>query len=388
MEKVDTEAEQVIFSRYPMTTGGSLLHISLNNPKSLNALNLPMVRSLKTILDSAVTDDDVKLIFLDAVGDRAFCAGGDIVSMYKAMAASTELAPSTSLNMLEHAPAFLLDFFTEEYTLDHAIHTCPKPIIAWGNGVIMGGGMGLHSGASYRVVTETTRMAMPELVIGLVPDVGASYFLNTLPAGIGLLLGLTGAKLNGNDAVQTGLADVCIAHAHKQAVLDALADLPEITSEQIEAVLAGFKDSTEHPAPSMQWSQIDLSELAQATDAESAQRALSAFAEQNKETALLQKGVTAMHHGSPLATKLFFEQLLRGKNLSLADCFKMELSLALSSVCSGELKEGIRALLIDKDNTPKWKYAGIEQVPNDYVDSQFEYFAQRGLENTLSTLGD
>ena len=154
---------------------------------------------------------DIVAVVIDAAGEKAFCAGGDIVSMYNSM-----------VEAHGEVPAFLETFFETEYTLDYTIHNYNKPIIVWGSGIVMGGGMGLLCGASHRVVTETSRLAMPEISIGLYPDVGGSYFLPRLPGKSGLFLGLTGGQMNAADAMYVGLADVMVSSAEKEICCRAL----------------------------------------------------------------------------------------------------------------------------------------------------------------------
>ncbi len=180
----------VLFEEIPTADGYVIARATLNAAKSINSLTLEIIRQLDAQLRAWADHPQVVCVFLDGAGEKGFCAGGDVRKLYD----SARECGASKRN--EYAETF----FGEEYVLDHRIHTYPKPLIAWGNGVVMGGGVGLLAGASHRVVTETTRFAMPEITIGLFPDVGGSYFLNRMPGRSGLFLGLTGAHCNASDA--------------------------------------------------------------------------------------------------------------------------------------------------------------------------------------------
>ena len=186
--------DSVLFETATAANGRLIGLITLNAPKSLNALNFNMIKLLTPQLKAWANDDAIAMVILKGAGEKAFCAGGDVVSLHHAMA--------------QGEPTSLVEeFFTQEYKLDYLIHTYVKPILVWGNGIVMGGGLGLMAGASHRVVTETSRIAMPEQTIGLYPDVGGSYFLHKMPKSVGLFLGLTSASINCDDACFVSLAD-------------------------------------------------------------------------------------------------------------------------------------------------------------------------------------
>ncbi|MAD21828.1 MAG: enoyl-CoA hydratase, partial [Halomonas sp.] len=188
----------VLFEEHTTQDGHVIGEITLNAERSLNALTLEMIEEILPRLNQWQSDERVVAVLLDSAGEKAFCAGGDVVNLYKAIQG-------------EGAADFPERFFENEYRLDYQLHTFPKPVICWGNGIVMGGGMGLLSGSSHRIVTETSRLAMPEVTIGLYPDVGASWFLNRLPGGAGRFLAMTGGQINAPDAVHLGLADRAIA---------------------------------------------------------------------------------------------------------------------------------------------------------------------------------
>jgi len=353
----------VVFELADCDNGKKVAFATLNVPKALNALNLDMIRLLAPQLTEWANDDAIALVVLKGHGDKAFCAGGDVVSLYKAMAAND------GNNHIE-------TFFSEEYTLDYQIHTYEKPILLWGNGIIMGGGLGLMAGASHRVVTESARIAMPEITIGLYPDVGGSYFLNKMPAGVGLFLGLTGASINAKDAQFVGLADHFVnAELYGEVLANLLGtdwnNSAEYNHGLLSEVLHSLQNQTSNePASEIEPLQSVLAELETKDSLESQIDAiLSLDATDNKWLSRAQK---SLKHGSPLSAKLVSEQLKRAQDLSLADCFRLELGMSVASGEFGEFKEGVRALLIDKDGSPNWKFENTQSVTNDAINVFFE----------------
>jgi enoyl-CoA hydratase/carnithine racemase len=358
--------------QYHQASSGKIAQLTLNKPKALNALDLDMVKLLLDALESIRNDDSVHAVLLDSEGDKAFCAGGDIVSMHSAMKQNVH---ATQVNELPPTPKFMKAFFTQEYRLDYCLHTFPKPIIAWGNGIIMGGGLGLFAASHIKIVTQSARIAMPEITIGLFPDVGGSYFLNRMPAGIGMFLGLTGASINANDTLDIGLADAIIAHEQKASFIEALLALPLINSDQICRLTEQFKDDNlalrePNIAPLM----AQLSSLSSSSSLQQSIVSLREIAEQQPDNHYVQKALATFEKGSAVTAHLVYQQLKRGADLSLADCFRMELSMAFTCAALGEFEEGVRALLIDKDNAPQWKYANIDEVPSSVIEAHFAQF--------------
>lgn len=337
---------------------------TLNAEKSLNALSLPMAHKLLEILQRCKQDPAVVMVIIEGAGEKAFCAGGDIRQLYQAM----KDHPGEVAEYVEQ-------FFTAEYQLDHFIHTFDKPIMCWGNGIVMGGGLGIMAGASHKVVTETSRIAMPEITIGLYPDVGGSYFLNHMPTGCGLFLGLTGASINATDAKFVGLADSFVPANKKQDVLDALlttswGDNSGLNHQKLSDVLHSFenKHRGDLPAGNIK-NHLNLIEpLAALTSADDVAQAILAVESDDK---WLSRAQSSLRHGSPITANIVFQQLQRGKSMSLADCFRMELGLSVKCSELGEFAEGVRALLIEKDNAPKWKFAHIADVDATVIDDLF-----------------
>ncbi|RUO74089.1 enoyl-CoA hydratase/isomerase family protein [Pseudidiomarina sediminum] len=336
----------------------------LNSEKSLNALSLPMIQLLLPQLKAWAEDDGIACVWLEGAGEKAFCAGGDIVAMYNAM---------------REQPGELVDdvaeFFGQEYRLDYAIHTFPKPFIVWGDGIVMGGGMGLMNGGSHRIVTERSLLAMPEITIGLYPDVGATHFLNQMPKGCGLFLGLTGAHMNASDALFLKLADHFVASSAKQEVLDALSavtwgDTASLNREKVSDVLnaQGDRDSKLRPAAQVEPNHALIQSL---TDGDEVTTVVNAITGLETEDKWLGRAAKTLARGCPMTAHIVWNQLHVGKDLSLADCFRLETTLSAQCAARGDFAEGIRALLIDKDKQPKWQHASVADVAAEDVDAFF-----------------
>ena len=359
----DTSAAlPVTIREIPLANGQHAGHLILNKPKALNALDLEMAELMLGALSAWQARDDVLFVVISGEGDKAFCAGGDIVSMYKAMAQTPA-----------GIPEFVKTFFTVEYQLDYLIHTYAKPVMVWGAGIVMGGGMGLLAGASHRVVTETSRLAMPEITIGLYPDVGGSHFLARMDKGNGLFLGLTGASINATDACYVGLADHYCQTDSLATVLDTLATAsltPDTVSDELNNALLQVTINTSERKPGqIEPLQALITDACQGDSASQvAGRILNLDATDNR---WLEKAQSTLSQGSPVTACLVFEQVRRGTEMTLAECFRMELGLSCRCAEFGEFKEGIRALLIDKDNQPAWTYQHIKDVPEDVMDYFF-----------------
>lgn len=356
--------EVVLYQELSAQNGKKIGVATLNSEKSLNALSLPMVESLLPKLQAWQSDNSISMILLQGMGDKAFCAGGDIRDLYKAMLDKPG----------EYAP-YVEDFFTKEYTLDYLIHTFGKPVLVWGNGIVMGGGLGLMAGASHRVVTATSRIAMPEMAIGLYPDVGASWFLNRMPAGCGLFLGLTGASINAADAKFIGLADHFLLHERKDALLEKLLSINwgetiALNQQKLSDLLRSEEDQcrTQMPLSNIRPHQSAIEALAQHNSLQSAISAINAMQGEDK---WLQKAKESLAYGSPITAHIVFELLKLGQSKILADSFRLELGLSVQCGKLGEFTEGVRALLMDKDLQPKWQYRTVDEVPQSVIDELF-----------------
>ncbi|RUO32064.1 enoyl-CoA hydratase [Aliidiomarina sedimenti] len=354
----------VTFSTRPAANGKTIAIATLNSERSLNALSLPMVELLEPKLKEWRDDPSVACVWLEGAGEKAFCAGGDIVAMYQAM----QDRPGQVVSEVE-------DFFTREYQLDYLIQTFPKPFIVWGHGIVMGGGMGLMNGASHRIVTESTRMAMPEVTIGLYPDVGGTYFLNRMPDKLGLFMGLTGASMNASDALFLKLADHFVPFAEKEVLLESLqeiswGDTESLNKQKLTDTLSELQQQHTDLLPrGAVKGQLDS--IGQALNGDSIDQVVSNILAIESDDKWLTRAQGSLRNGCPMTAHLVWNQLQHGAKLSLAECFQLELTLSVNCAVKGDFAEGIRALLIDKDNQPKWSYPSVAEVPAEAVDAMF-----------------
>jgi len=261
---------------------------------------------------------------------------------------------------------------TREYQLDYLIHTYAKPFIVWGNGIVMGGGLGLMVGASHRVVTESSRIAMPEISIGLYPDVGGTWFLNRMPDNCGLFLGLTGASINASDAKYTGMADFYIPSAQKSLLVETLKTVNwgETTALNHEKLNDAMREIERQFISTMPPTFVKANQalINQTTQGNNLAEIVKHILEIEVDDKWFNRAQKSLKHGSALSAHLVYQQLIKGQQLSLADCFRMELDLSVKCGQFGEFQEGVRALLIDKDNQPKWRYDNIKDVEQEIVE--------------------
>ncbi|MFT5163731.1 MAG: enoyl-CoA hydratase/carnithine racemase [Alteromonadaceae bacterium] len=337
---------------------------TLNSAKSLNALSLDMVKSLLPKLIRWQEDPTISMVILQGAGEKGFCAGGDIRDLYAAMTKN----PGT------HTP-YLEEFFTNEYQLDYLIHTFDKPLMVWGQGIVMGGGLGLMAGASHRVVTESSRIAMPEISIGLYPDVGGSYFLNQMPKGCGLFLGLTGASINAADAKHIKLADFFVAQDKKEALIAELVDTKwgdttTLNHQKLNDVVHRFESESLNLMP--QGNVQSHGELiTQVTSHEGVEAVVDAILAIDAQDKWMSRAQQSLSHGSAITAHIVHKQLHLGKDMTLAESFRFELGVSVRCGLSGEFAEGIRALLIEKDNQPKWRFSSVHDVDPEVIAAMF-----------------
>ena len=341
--------------------------ITLNRAKALNALSLPMVRDITQVLLAWQADSDVKAVAMRGMGREgafgAFCAGGDIRFFHQAA-----LAGDPQLE----------DFFSEEYALNHLIHNYTKPCMVFMDGVVMGGGMGLAQGASLRIATDKTKMAMPETMIGLFPDVGGGYFLSRCQGALGEYLGLTGHMLNGAEAVYAGLADVLCPSADLTALWDALPKMDwQNETQALQQLTQPYADATkEAKAHTPAWWNDSLNSVFASADVQTIAGALAQHTDAFSAAAL-----QALRKRSPLMLAVTLEQIRRARHMGLADELRMERDMVRHSFHPAHLQrgpahsdtvEGIRALAVDKDHAPKWQPDRIEDITADMVQPFFQ----------------
>lgn len=340
----------------PIGNNKQLAMVVFDKPKALNAQDMAMVQTLDSLLQAWQDDPSVVAIVLRGAGDKAFCAGGDIKGLYHHIVAQEQLAVRA--------------FFEAEYRLIHRIHTYPKPMIAWGDGIVMGGGLGVFAGCSHKIVTTNTTMAMPEVSIGLFADAGGSYFLRRMMNKVGLFLGLTGARFGGVDAYHLGLADFVMKQGGYEALLDALKqvqwtdnamDNKALASQALQALHSdemGVSVVLEHLP--------QINALMNAGTLDGIDRALRAY---DGDSVWLGASIDFYVAGSPTTKALTYLLYHKVYGLSLGQVLALELNVAQACCAVGDFCEGVRALLIDKDKNPNWQAVGDVSA---YLDSPYD----------------
>jgi len=336
-------------------------HLTLDAPNTLNALTLDMVEIMAKQLLAWRDDPTIAAVLIDGVGEKAFCAGGDV----QALRNSSIENPGGPCEYAE-------TFFAREYRMNYILHTYPKPIICWGHGVVMGGGLGILAGCSHRVVSERTRIGMPEITIGLFPDVGGSWFLNNMPGEVGRFLALTAANINATDALFCGLGNHFLGHDQKPWLIDELAGMHwQAPSEHHEQVTDLLSVPATQPKPDAQVEPAltQINALVAGDDLAAIVERTLAWEGDNPWLAKARDGLA---HGSKLAASWIFRQLNESRARDLRAVFESELRLGANIMRYPEFAEGVRALLVDKDRQPKWAYRSVADVPSTLLDTFFE----------------
>jgi enoyl-CoA hydratase len=337
---MSTDTPDILFD-----TKGAAGLITLNRPKALNSLNLDMVTAMRAQLKAWESDPAIGCVVLQGAGDRAFCAGADIRSLRQSSIDGTTCA---------------LDFLREEYLLNSLIKHYPKPYISLIRGICMGGGMGLSVHGAYRIASSSAVFAMPETAIGFFPDVGGSYFLARCPGQLGLYLGLTGERLNTRDAIYARLATHWIPSDEWPVLLEALANGDDPTDL--------FSEMGRRPQNS------PLSERRTKIDrifgTTSVEDILTLLDRDDKEWS--HECAALMRTRSPSSLKIAYGQIRNGDSLEFDDCMKMEFRIAHRITKSADFREGVRAVIVDKDNAPKWQPASLADVSDADVQAYFE----------------
>jgi len=339
--------------------------ITLNRPEALNSLSLAMIRTLRSALDNWASDKQVQGVVLHSSTERALCAGGDIRFFYQAAQAGS----CEGVGLLE-------DFFTEEYALVHTIASYPKPYISIMQGVVMGGGMGIAEPARLRIVTQSSKIAMPEVNIGLFPDVGGTRFLSHLPGQLGIYLGVTGQTITAADTLYCGMADLAL---EDRAVEGFKKITPNIYGDSRKEMVQKAHEiyGYENGLMNMDLQQSSLARMRPCIDAAFAQENISEIMQAlNKESRpefkeFATATLAIMRKRSPLLMQVSLKAIRRAKSMTLAQALRMERNLVRRTFEHGEVIEGVRALVIDKDHAPRWKPAQIDQVSDAMVEHFF-----------------
>ena len=341
---------------------GGLATLIINRPKALNALTLDNYRRIDPALRAWEADTSVHAVVVRGVGDRAFCAGGDVRAVYEA---------GRGISGDPDLPAV---FFREEYELIRRIHHFPKPYIAVIDGIAMGGGAGISVNGAYRVATERTLLAMPETGIGLFPDVGATRFLNRCPGHIGRYLGLTGARVNAADALYCGFATHAVKHDSIEALLDEMSR-EHVAIEDCLRRFAGELGPTPlaalRPAIDRCFARDSVEAILDALAVESAGGGVDAeWAEETR---------ASLRTKSPTSLKITLRQLTIGRDYDLDAALSLEYRLTQHAMAGHDFYEGVRAMLIDRDRKPQWRPAALTEVTDSAVDAYFAPIGDREL---------
>lgn len=357
---MNIKAEEVSFG------SNSIARLTLERPQALNALTTEMLSEMRKVLESWERDPRISLVWLESGLDRAFCAGGDVKSIV--------------VEARNGSPDFGKNFFTTEYGLDYYLHCYSKPVVCWASGITMGGGVGLASGCSHRLTTSSSTWAMPEVSIGFFPDVGAGYFLNQLDPGVGLFLGLTGTRMSGEVAVALGMANGLVKAEDRYSVFDVLGailgdaknprrqkpgeDFFQVVSASLSSVSSNSVSSMDHIQAESQAQLLELRKvgrrLNQIEEYDQGFEFLSSYQFENIQN---QKGRDQLLNASGLVSRIIWSHLKRCRNLSLSKVFDLEWSLAIRLSSEPDFREGVRSVLIDKDQSPKWRFSQQERVP-------------------------
>ena len=357
-------SDVVLFETIDLKNGKLMAVATLNVEKTLNSLSLEMIDLLSTRLKAWRDDDDIVLVMFQSAGDRAFSAGGDIQNLYQDMVKNKgDICPYCDA------------FFEAEYRLDYLIHTYPKPTLVWAHGIVMGGGLGVASACDFRIGTERTRIAMPEITIGLIPDAGATWSFSKMEPHLAYFLAWTAANINGKDALEVGLVDYLINFELKQEFMDQLQqqdwsnDVTAILTDLIrdfEAKSTGFPDGNLQAHDALIRNVVGTSLAGEDPVAEFA-ASLSLF----RGDAWIEKAAESFSQGSPTSAHIIYEQFRRAKSMTLKQTFQLELTLAVQCSRHPDFAEGVRALLIDKDNQPSWFHPMMGKVPQDWIEEHF-----------------
>jgi enoyl-CoA hydratase/carnithine racemase len=340
------DSQPILFKELNLESDGSKAGlVELNRPKALNALNHQMIKLLSKQLSDWEHNDNIKLIILTSTSNR-FCAGGDIKEAY------FKLTEGNTLGVQQ--------FIADEYKLDYQIYTYCKPIISLGSGIIMGGGLGLFAASQVRLLTSDTILAMPETKIGLYPDVGATYFLVNKNKDFGLFAGLTSATLNSADALQLNICDLVVDSYTISSLIEVLtkSNIDLTDKNEIISLLNSKLKTSELPKSNLSDNEVAINSIVAKNNFEDIINSINNHKSDNEWFNSCKQNLT---YSSPTSQYITYETLTKS-GLSRAEVMKLETKISISQIISNEFKEGVRALLIDKDKTPAWKPNSINKI--------------------------
>ncbi|MBT8388687.1 MAG: enoyl-CoA hydratase/isomerase family protein [Altererythrobacter sp.] len=338
---------------------GRVGRITLRRPEALNALTLEMVEAVSAALPDWATDDDVAMLVIDAEGDKAFCAGGDIADIYAAL--------------VEDDPRAARAFWRAEYRMNAALFNFPKPVASFLQGFTMGGGVGVGCHASHRIVCENSQIAMPEVSIGLIPDVGGSLLLARAPGWLGEYLGCTAARMSAGDAIFAGFADYFVEAAlwpDLISTLEATGDWEEIDSKSVSAPVSQLE--------------AQISEINHFFDGDTLRDTITML--RGVDTEFARETLKKLERNAPLAASGAMELVHRARVRDRIDeALRNEYRFAHRLAEQGDFREGIRAAIIDRDRAPKWAHKALEEPTRVEVAAMLQPLGpeELSLEGTL-----
>ncbi|NWW99391.1 HIBCH protein, partial [Caloenas nicobarica] len=355
-KQTDSTAEVLLEKR-----GGAGV-ITLNRPKALNALTFSMIQQIYPQIKTWEEDPETFLIIIKGTGEKAFCAGGDI----KAIADAGKVGSRVTE-----------DFFRIEYSLNNAIGTCKKPYVALIDGITMGGGVGVSVHGHFRVATEKTIFAMPETAIGLFPDVGGGYFLPRLSGKMGYFLALTGFRLKGRDVLKAGIATHFVDCEKLPALEKDLIALKSPSTENIADLLNSYHVKSKVDQEKQFVLGEHMEKINSIFSANTVEEIVKKLKQDGSPFAI--KQLETLNKMSPTSLKITLRQLREGASMSLQDVFRMEYRLSQACMKGHDFYEGVRAVLIDKDQSPRWRPAALEEVSDEFVDNCFKPLGNNDL---------
>lgn len=329
---------------------GSLGRIRLNRPKALNALTLEMVHGISAALERFAAEPTVAAVLMTGEGERGLCAGGDIRALY---------------DHGRDGSGFGERFFRDEYRMNAAIAAYRKPYVAIMDGITMGGGVGVSAHGAIRIVTERTRVAMPETGIGFFPDVGSTWLLSRAPGKLGTFIGLTGDSIGGADTIMAGLADCFVRSERLPALIEALSSLPTTAPREGVRALVQTHASTVPPPLATHRAEID-----RAFACDSVEEIVAAL--ESSGSAFARETLNVLGQKSPTSLKVTLKLLRDARHAtSLQACLEREFAAGNRVLASDEFYEGVRAAVVDKDRTPKWRPASLAEVTSEFLAPYF-----------------
>lgn len=341
---------------------GKIGIIEMQRPKAINALNGEMAEAICEVLTQWEQDPSVAAVVLSGQGPKGFCAGGDVKQIHQLASSIPD-----SKSFLKEAGTY----FRKEYSCDLAIHHYSKPLLIWGHGLIFGGGWGLFAGASHRVVTPSTQLCMPEILIGLFPDVAASWFLNRLPYRLGTFLTMTASRLRANDAIGFDLADYLL---EESALPDVLGDMADqywsSDSDENSTLLSGLLQKRTIEENQIASPASDhLQHLKRLSGIEGALAYAEAVLALESDDPWITTAKAQLKSGSPSSVVFTYHFMRKTRHFSLRECFALDWQLAMHMAESQEFLEGVRAMLVDKDMKPSWRPKSLKEVETGWIEA-------------------